>query len=248
VNVFVHQVRSEQLLFWRSREAAIFVFLFPVMLLLLLGAVYDGEIDGHPAASWLLVGMIGYGVANTALGGLAIFLVLRREAGILKRFRSTPLPAPTYLAAVVVSTLVVFAIQTVAIIVLGTTVYGAELPEAWASLIVALVFGAAAFAGMGFGLASVIRSEEGASPIVNVIVLPMAFISGSFGDTDGYPEILQRVAEVLPLSHFLELVRATYLDGDALWDLAGQIAAVAAWGILGFVVAATRFRWSPVER
>ena len=59
MSLFVHQVRSEQLLFWRSREAAIFVFLFPVMLLLLLGAVYDGEIDGHPAGSWLLVGMIG---------------------------------------------------------------------------------------------------------------------------------------------------------------------------------------------
>ena len=154
MNLLVHQVRSEQLLFWRSREAAIFVFLFPVMLLLLLGAVYDGEIDGHPASSWLLVGMIGYGVANTALGGLAIFLVLRREAGILKRLRSTPLPAPTYLAAVVASTLVVFAIQTVAIIVLGTTLYDAELPEAWASLLGALVLGAAAFAGMGFGLAS----------------------------------------------------------------------------------------------
>jgi ABC-2 type transport system permease protein len=248
VSLFAHQVRSEQLLFWRSREAAIFVFLFPVMLLLLLGAVYDGEIDGEPAASWLLVGMIGYGVANTALGGLAIFLVLRREAGILKRLRSTPLPAPTYLAAVVASTLVVFAIQTVAIVVLGTTLYDAELPENVVALLGALVLGAAAFAGMGFGLASVIRSQEGASPIVNVIVLPMAFLSGSFGDTDGYPEILQKVAQILPLSHFLELVRGTYLEGDALWDLPGQIAAVAAWGIVGFVVAATRFRWAPVER
>lgn len=241
-------MRAEQLLFWRSREAAIFVFLFPVMLLLLLGAVYDGEIDGHPAASWLLVGMIGYGVANTALGGLAIFLVLRREAGILKRLRSTPLPAATYLAAVVASTLVVFALQTAVIILLGTTLYGAELPENWPSLLVALVLGSAAFAGMGFGLASLIRSAEGASPIVNVIVLPMAFLSGAFGDTDGYPEILQRVAEILPLSHFLELVRQTYLEGDTLWEMPGQIAAVAAWGIAGFVVAATRFRWSPVER
>jgi ABC-2 type transport system permease protein len=81
VSLFAHQLRAEQKLFWRSREAAIFVFLFPVMLFLLLGAVYSDEIEGHPAASWLLVGLIGYGVANTAFGGLAIFLVLRREAG-----------------------------------------------------------------------------------------------------------------------------------------------------------------------
>ena len=65
---------------------------------------------------------------------------------------------------------------------------------------------------------------------------------------DSFVANLQRVAEILPLTPFLELVRATYLDGDELWDLPGQIAAMGAWGILGFVVAATRFRWAPVER
>jgi len=241
-------VRSEQLLFWRSREAAIFVFLFPVMLLLLLGAVYDGEIDDHPASSWLLVGMIGYGVANTALGGLAIFLVLRREAGILKRLRSTPLPGPTYLAAVVASTLLVFAVQTVAIIILGTTLYDAELPEAWLSLVGALVLGAAAFAGMGFGLASVIRSQEGASPIVNVIVLPMAFLSGSFGSTKDYPDVLQAVADVLPLTYLIRLMQAAYFHGTSLFDDLGAVAVVAAWGVAGLVVAVRRFEWQPREK
>ena len=119
MSLFVRQLRYEQLVFWRSREAAIFVFLLPVLLFVLLGAVYSGDIRGDPAASYLLAGMLGFGVANTAFGGLAIFLVLRRETGILKRIRSTPLPAATYLMSVLASTLIVFAVQAATLITSG---------------------------------------------------------------------------------------------------------------------------------
>jgi ABC-2 type transport system permease protein len=105
MTVFAHELRLQQLIFWRNRESAVFVFVFPPMLFLLLGAVYDGTIDGVPAADRLLVGIIGYGCANTTFGGLAITLVLRRESGVLKRLRATPLPPATYLAAILTSTL-----------------------------------------------------------------------------------------------------------------------------------------------
>ena len=104
MRLFRHEVRTQQLLFWRNRESAVFVFIFPPMLFLLLGAVYDGRIDGFPAADVLLTGMLGYGCANTAFAGLAITLVIRREGGILKRIRATPLPPSTYLAAILTST------------------------------------------------------------------------------------------------------------------------------------------------
>ncbi len=85
--------RTQQLVFWRSREAALFIFLFPLLLFVLLGSVYNGKIYGVPAPQALLAGLIGYGCANTAFAGLAITLVLRREPAILKRLRATPLPA-----------------------------------------------------------------------------------------------------------------------------------------------------------
>ena len=90
MRVFLHQVRAEQLVFWRSKEAALFIFLFPLLLFVLLGSVYNGKIYGVPAPQALLAGLIGYGCANTAFAGLAIQLVLRRENGILKRLRATP--------------------------------------------------------------------------------------------------------------------------------------------------------------
>lgn len=247
MRLFLHQLRADQLIFWRSREAAIFVFFFPVMLFLLLGAVYSGSYEGRPVSEYLVAGLLGYGVANTALGGMAITLVLRREQGLLKRVRATPLPTPTFLAATLVSTLIVFALQAVSIVLLGRLVFGARLPPDPASLLLVLAAGALAFAGMGFGLASLVRSQEGVSPIVNVIVLPMTFLSGGFGPRREFPEALQTVADVLPLTYFIDAVAAVYLDAEAVWEQWPALAAVAAWGVAGLVVAVRRFRWHPRE-
>ena len=158
MSLLLHQLRAEQLIFWRSREAAVFIFIFPLLLFLLLGSVYEDEIDGDPAASVLLAGMLGYGVANTAFGGLAITLVLRREYAILKRIRSTPLPPALYFASVLASTLLVFAVQAVALVVLGKLLFDAEIPSRLGSLAFTLLLGAAAFAALGVALASLIRS------------------------------------------------------------------------------------------
>src|SRR4051812_20356129 len=149
VRLFAHQLRSEQLLFWRSKEAALFIFLFPLLLFVLLGSVYSGRIYGVPAPQALLAGLIGYGCANTAFAGLAIQLVVRRELGILKRLRATPLPATMYIAAVLASTLVIFVAQAVALFVIGRIFYGTPFPSAIGSLILAVILGAASFAGLG---------------------------------------------------------------------------------------------------
>lgn len=248
MTLFAHELRLQQLLFWRNRESAVFVFVFPPMLFLLLGAVYDGTIDGVPAADRLLVGILGYGCANTAFGGLAITLVIRRESGILKRVRATPLPAATYLAAVLVSTLFVFALQMILTVVLGLALYDAEGAESWAAIVPVLLLGGVAFAGLGFGAASLIRSAEGSSAVVNLIVLPMAFLSGSFGPTSGYPEVLGAIADVLPLTYLIDLTEAAYLDGDQMTADPGAVAVLAAWGLVGYAVAARRFGWEPRER
>ena len=111
MTTLVHQLRFEQKIFWRSRESAVFIFIFPLLLYALLGSVYDNTIEGRAAVDILLAGLFGYGAANTAFAGLAIVLVVRREGGVLKRLRATPLPPATYLTAVLLSTLVTFALS-----------------------------------------------------------------------------------------------------------------------------------------
>jgi ABC-2 type transport system permease protein len=244
----VHQLRSEQLVFWRSREAAFFIFLFPLLLYVLLGSVYSGPIYGVPAPEALLAGLIGYGCANTAFAGLAIQLVIRRENGILKRLRSTPLPPATYVGSLLVSTLIVFALQTVALFVLGRALYGTPFPSDAGSFVATIVIGAAAFAALGTATASVIRSAEGSSAVVNFILLPMAFLTGSFGPTHHYPAFLRAIGDVLPLKYFIKLVNAVYLHGHGFWTQPGALAVLAAWGAAGLVFTVFKFRWEPRGR
>jgi ABC-2 type transport system permease protein len=249
VSLFWHQLKAEQLTFWRSREAAIFVFLFPPLLFLLLASVFgDGTEDGRPVASYLVAGLIGYAVANTALGGLAITLVLRRESGILKRLRSTPLPAGLYLCAVLLSSLLIVVLQCATVVALGVLLFDAEWASETASFVLVLMLGAASFAGLGLAAAALIRSAEAVAAVVNVIVLPMSFLSGSFGSTEDLPTALQVVADVLPLKYLIELVLATYVDGEHAWEHPGAIAMLAVWGAAGYIVARARFGWEPRER
>ena len=247
MRLYLHQLRTEQLTFWRSRESAVFIFVFPLLLYALLGAVYGDETDGLPSADVLLAGLLAYGCANTAFAGLAITLVIRRESGLLKRIRATPLPTTTYLAAVLTSALVTFAIQTVALVLLGRFLYGADVPDRIPSLVLVILLGTAAFAGLGLGMASMIRSAEGSSAVVNVVLLPMAFLSGSFGPTRKFPDWLQHLSDVLPLKHFVEVANGVLLHDRPFWHDPWSIAIVAAWGLAGLAVARARFSWQPRE-
>lgn len=247
MRLFAHQLRWEQLLFWRSRESAVFVFLFPLLLYTLLVSVYGGRIQGKPAAWGLLAGMLGYGAANTAFAGLALTLVARRELGMLKRIRATPLPAATYLIAVLVSILLVFTLQATALFALGSLMKSTPWPSHIVSMVLALALGAGAFAGLGLAITGFIRSLEGSSAVVNLIVLPVAFLSGPFGSTRSYPRFLRAVSDVLPLKYLIDAVDAVYLHGREIWDKPTAVAVLAGWGVAGVAIALRTFRWEPRE-
>lgn len=249
MNLFLHELRAQQRLFWRSRELAFFTFFLPIILFVLLGSVYgtNDKIEGFKGSDYLLAGMLGYGVVATTFAGLAILLVIRRESGILKRLRATPLPAPIMIAALLTSTLFVYAIEAAALIALGRVLFGSSVPDRPFSLALALLLGALAFAALGVALTAVVRSAEGSSAVVNAIYLPMSFISGSFFSPHNFPQFLRVIADVLPLTFFIRLIRDVMLRHEHIWSQPGSLAAVAAWGLVGAIIALRRFRWEPRE-
>jgi ABC-2 type transport system permease protein len=95
------------------------------------------------------------------------------------------------------------------------------------------------------GLSGVVRSAEGSSAVVNLIVFPMAFLSGAFGPRANYPEVLRAIGDVLPLKYLVDLVNAVYLHNHSVWSQPGAVGALAAWGVAGLVLAALKFRWEP---
>ena len=240
MKVVLHQLRAEQRLYWRSRELAFFTFLFPVVIFILLGSVYGNDLiksEGVKGSAYLLAGILGYGVASTAFAGLAIVLVIRRESGILKRVRATPLPAHSYVVAFLASTIIVFA----------KVLFDVSFPARWLSVALSLLFGALAFAAMGVAVTTFIRSAEGSSAVVNAIYLPVAFLAGSFWSPHAYPRFLEVIAEVLPLTYFIRLMKDVLLHGEQIWTDWTDVAVIAAWGLAGLLVAVRRFRWEPRE-
>jgi ABC-2 type transport system permease protein len=251
VRLWVHELRVEQLLFWRNREAAFFTFFLPVIFFLIFGAVYGGERikkEHNIKASYFLeAGMIGYGVAATCFAGLAISLVVRRESGVLKRIRGTPLPPATYILGVLGSAFVVFLIEAVLIIVIGRALFSVPVPNALLSLLFVLALGALAFAAMGLGITGLVRSAEGSSAVINAVYLPTAIISGTFFTPNSYPGFLKAIADVLPLTHYTKLTRDVMLYNHHFWSDGGAIAVVVLWGAIGAVGAVRGFRWQPRE-
>ncbi len=251
MRLFRHQLRGEQRLYWRSRELAFFTFLFPVIIFLLLGSVYGNDTvkkeHGVKASAYLLAGILGYGVVSTAFAGLAIVLVLRRESGVLKRVRGTPLPPSTYLGCVIASTVFVYAIEAVALIALARLLFHVPLPHEWPSVILAILLGSLAFAALGIALTSAIRSGDGASAVVNAIYLPISFLAGAFWSAQSFPHFLEVISQILPLTHFIRLMRNIVLLHQTIWDNWQQVAVVAAWGLAGLVLSMKFFRWEPRE-
>lgn len=248
MRLLARELANQQRLFWRSRESAFFTFLLPILLLVLLGSVYGNEeIDGVRAAPYLVAGLIGYGVVATTFAGLAINLVIRRESGVLKRVRGTPLPGATYLGAVLVSEVIVIAIQVIAQILIGRYLFDAGWPESVGGLVVALLLGAVAFAGLGLAITGLVKSAEGSSAVVNAIYLPMTFISGVFFSVNAMPGFLEAIANILPLTYLLDLIRDVYIDGRSLGSAWTAIGVVALWGAGGIALALRSFRWEPRE-
>lgn len=248
MTLLFHELRGELLLYIRSRELAFFTFLLPIIFLVILGYAYgDEEIEGHLGADYLVSGMIGYGVASTAFAGLAIVLVIRREEGILKRLRATPLPAFTYITAVLGTTMIAFLVGAICIVTLAMTLLDANFPKSPGSLAVALLLGGASFAAIGVATTTLLHRAEGASAAINAIYIPLSFLSGAFFSQANFPTFLTVIASIFPLKYFIDLVAAISLDGDQIWERPVDVAVIVVWGAAATVFALRRFRWVPRE-
>jgi ABC-2 type transport system permease protein len=155
------------------------------------------------------------------------------------------MPPAVYIAAVIASTLVVIAIEVVAQILLGRFALDADWPASPVSFAAVLLLGTAAFAALGLAITGLVRSSEGSSAVVNAVYLPMTFISGSFFSTRSFPDFLEAISDVLPLTFLLRLVRALFIDGETLTSHPGWLAALAVWGVAGLAIALRTFRWEP---
>jgi ABC-2 type transport system permease protein len=245
LHLLAHQVRYEQLSFWRNPQSAVFTFVFPVVFVTIMGALFGGVsrspyFGGLSALQYYVPTIAALSVLGSCYGQLAVALAARRQNGILKRARATPLPAWGYFAGLLVHCVLVSVIDVALIVTVGR-LYGVPFPTHWLVIGLTLVLGAASFCALGVAVASVIANAEAAPAVTQLVLLPLLFISGTYLPI--HSQLLNSIAGWLPVRPFNEALTGPFAEhSGAEW---GHLAVLAAWGVAGAIVAVRRFRWNP---
>ena len=247
-----HQFRFDRKTFWRNPASVFFTVLLPVMFLLIFATIFGNdtieELGGIKTTTYYVPAIMTLAVVSATMQSLAISLTIDREFGILKRGRGTPLPNWVFFAGRVGNSIVVSVLLLIVVTVVGRLLYGVEIPplERLPAVVITLVVGAAAFCCLGIALSAAIPSEDAAAPISNVAVLPLYFLSGVFIPESEIPDGVLKVADVFPIRHFFEAFFGAFdpttTGAGFEW---GHLAVVAAWGLVGLVLAIRFFRWTP---
>jgi ABC-2 type transport system permease protein len=245
LRLVAHQIMYEQLSFWRNPQSAIFTFLFPVVFVAVIGALLGGAgkssyYDGLTVLQYYVPTIAALSVLGSCYGQLTVALAARRQNGVLKRVRATPLPAWAYMTGLVAHCVLVSLVDIVLIVGIGR-LYGVPLPTQWPSIAAALVIGAASFCALGAAAASMISNSEAAPAVAQLVLFPLLFLSGTYLPI--HSDVLNRIAGWLPVRPFNQALMQPFAQHTATdWR---HLAVVAAWGCGGAVVAIRRFRWEP---
>jgi len=234
------QYRLERKLFWRNPSAAFFSFILPLSLLLLVASVFASEPDELDV---LIPGVAGMSVMATTFNALALNVTFRREQGILKRVRGTPMPAVSYFAGSLGNAVANALVQVALVVVIGHLLYDVSWPRDWLALIVFSVAGVVTFGALGVALAHAIPNYDSAAAYVNALFLPAILISGVFYSTDALPAVLDAVARALPLEHVIHGLSGAIVTGTGIGSNLDDLAVIALWAAAGLVLAVRGFRW-----
>jgi len=253
--LIAHQVRYDSLSFLRNRQARFFTLALPALFLVIFCAVFGNgtvRVAGGTIkeSTYYVPGLVALGVISASFTNLVISVTAQRESGILKRRRSTPVSARVLIAGRALTAVGTAAAIAVVLVLIGSVVYGATAPgRTIPAIIVTIAIGAITFCALGYALVTAINSADSSQPVVQMVMLPLYFISGIFIPSDMIPHWLTDVANVFPVRHLQQaLLKAfnphTVGAGFAWHDLL----ILAIWGAAGLATALRRFSWQPKAR
>jgi ABC-2 type transport system permease protein len=255
LSVYAVRAKVELLSFVREREAMVFTFAFPILLLVIFGSVFGGQDleGGISFAQYFVAGMIAAGLFGSSFQNLGIAIPIERDSGALKRLAGTPMPRSAYFAGKVAVVAVVAAVQNALLLAIGILFYDLDLPSSgqrWLTYGWVTLLGLTACTLLGIAVTGFVKNGRTAPAIISPIAIVLQFISGVFFVFSELPPWMQEIAAVFPLKWMTQGMRSVFLPEDyqtveaaGSWEH-GRIALVlAAWCVVGLAVAVRTFRW-----
>lgn len=233
-------------LYLREPMGVFFTLLFAPLLLVVMGLIFGNEpqpvFGGHgqldiyvPMYAAIVIGMVG-------LTTIPIEASARRDAGVLRRFRATPLRPLTYIVSDVLVYFVMILLGIFLLFAIGMGIYGVQFDGNPLALLAGISLSAAAFLTLGYLIASVSPNTRIATVIGNVLLIPMMMLSGITLPLEMMPETVRQVARFIPLTHVATLLRGLWF-GEPVGQHVTEIVVLGGILIVGMIVAARTFRW-----
>jgi ABC-2 type transport system permease protein len=192
---------------------------------------------------FLVPGLLGMNLMGSGIWGLGFAIVDARKKRLLKRLIATPMSKAQYLASFVLSRLTLLVIEVGLLLGFGVLVFGVPLRGSLPLLVTICLLSSLAFASLGLLIASRAQTMEGASGLMNLVMLPMWIFSGVFFSASRFPEQIQPFIQALPLTAVIDALRANILRGAGLQAIVGELTIIASWMIGSFLLALKLFRW-----
>jgi ABC-2 type transport system permease protein len=241
--------------FFRNRQAVAFTFALPIILLLLFGSVYGGEIGdtGVDIRLYFIAGIIASGIMSTTFVSIGIDAAIERDEGTVKRLAGTPLPATAYFAGKAITALLLSVAETVVLIALGVAFFHLSLPASagrWLTFAWVFPLGVASCTLLGLALSGLANNGRSASVLIQLCYLVLQFVSGVFFTLDSLPGWLQGFASLFPLRWLCSALRSVFLP-DAFgahepghsYQLGLTALILAGWLVGALLLALRTFRW-----
>jgi ABC-2 type transport system permease protein len=204
------------------------------------------ETFSEPGARYidfLIPGLLGMNLMGSGLWGVGFTVVNARMRKLLKRFAATPMRRSHYLLSFVLSRLIFLVLEVAVVIAFAWFVFGFTVRGSFVEMSFLLILGALTFAGIGLLVAARPRTIEGVSGLMNVVMMPMWLLSGTFFSSARFPDFLQPFIKALPLTALNDSLRGVMNDGASMTTNWAAICVLLAWCMISFVVALKIFRW-----
>jgi ABC-2 type transport system permease protein len=198
---------------------------------------------GSRYIDFLLPGILGLNLMGTGMWGIGFSVLTSRIKKTLKLLAATPMSKRDYLLSHLLGRMAFLGFEVPLILLFGVLVFGVPIRGSLFTLAGVCVLGAISFSGIGLLTTARAATLETGSGLMNLVMIPMWLVSGSFFSADRFPKAAQPVIQALPLTALNNSLRAIMIEGKPLSAIAGECAILAAWGLVTFVVALKIFRW-----
>ena len=202
------------------------------------------EEKGSRYIDFLIPGLLGMNLMGTGMWGVGFSVATARMQKLLKRLIATPMSKTHYFLAFMFSRLTFLVLEVVVIVAFGWLVFDVAIRGSIVLFALVSLLGAFTFSGMGLLVASRAQTLEGVSGLMNLVMVPMWILSGVFFSSERFPDWAQPFIQLLPLTALNDSLRAVMIEAAGLGAVAFDLAVMAGWLVISFLIALKIFRWT----